>query len=243
MNDFSTGGFGEVTAADIAQLLYAIDRAAFRLGFEREEFLDVRTVSAQTGIWPNRVRELLGDDEQPGAEPQQPPRTRKERETFYRQLVGRRLDLLRKRHALDCTGPDVTDDDLVSSKHDSSYRTIGDELDLTHSLVADLANGEVSTRPEYSHPLEERYRVEHGYLSKTEGRALADYLTAQKNGLLAGAVAAGMETLGGKQVAFRRMGNRPPTLEELLETVDALVARTTLQRQRKQAASDDAGRD
>ncbi|NGO40631.1 hypothetical protein [Streptomyces ureilyticus] len=214
MND----SFGEVTAADIAQLLRDIDKAAWRLGYARDEVLDLKEVSRAAGIKPDRVRELLDGDE-----PQQPPRTKKEREAFYRQLVGQRLDLLRS---------------------GDSYRTIGDEVDLTHSLIGDLVNGERSARPEYSHPLETRYEVDHGFLSKPEGRALADHLAKVKEGLLAGALLEGLQELGGgQQVALRHAGKEPPTMEELVEAMDALVARTAIQRRRKgTAAPDDADR-
>lgn len=197
----------EVTAADIAQLLRDVDAAAWRLGYEgRGPVLDVSDIARKTGIGPGRVRELLD-----GAEPEPPPRENKAREAFYRRLVSQRLDALRRRN------PDSPDGE--------SYREIGDEVDLSHSLIGHLVNGKRSSRPEYSSPLETRYGVPHGFLSRPEGDALADHLLKVKEGLHAGAVLEGLRALGGEQVSLRRTDDGTPSLEGLVEVVDALVAR------------------
>ncbi|MFF5566180.1 hypothetical protein ACFY7Z_06400 [Streptomyces sp. NPDC012623] len=197
----------EVTAAGIAQLLRDIDAAAWRLGYEgRDSVLDVPDIARNTGIGPVRVRELLD-----GAEPERPPRENKAREAFYRRLVSQRLDVLRRR---DTGSPDG-----------ESYREIGDEVDLSHSLIGHLVTGKRSSRPEYSSPLETRYGVAHGFLSRPEGDALADHLGKIKEGLHAGAVLEGLRVLGGEQVSLRSAGDGAPSLEGLVEIVDALVAR------------------
>lgn len=203
MNDLPTSH--EVTAADIAQLVRGVEAVAFRLGVELDEILDADHISAQVGIEADRVRELLD-----GAEPQHPPRDSRERETFYRDMVSQRLGLLRARR------PD-------------SYRQIGHEVNLTHSLVEFLVKGKRSARVEYSSPLEEHYGVEHGYLSKHEGAALADHLKKTMDGLRAAAVYEGLQTLGGKQVALRHTGDGAPSLEDLVTVVDTLVARMRIQ--------------
>ncbi|MFD4412488.1 hypothetical protein [Streptomyces sp. NPDC058475] len=208
----------EVTAADIAQLRREITKAAWRLGYELDAVVPLDEVSAASGIGPDRVRELFD-----GAEPQQPPRTKKEREAYYRQLVGQRLDFLRSRNG-------------------DSYRTIGNAVDLTHTLIGDLVNGDRSARPEYSHPLEDHYGVDPGFLSKPEGRALADHLAKVRDGLLAGALLEGIQALGGEAVALRDTGTEPPSLSALLEVVDGLVARTRIQQRRGAAAPEDADR-
>lgn len=124
----------EVTAADIAQLLREIDKAALRLDKHRDEVLDIEEISAATGIRPGRVRELLA-----GAEPEQEPRVRELREEFYRRLVSQRLDDLRKKGN-------------PASPTGDSYRAIGSEVNLTHTLVEFLVKGRRSARPEYSSP-------------------------------------------------------------------------------------------
>lgn len=80
----------EVTAAEFAQLLASIDGAAQRVGYGRTDVLDVGEISTATTVEPGRVRELLD-----GAEPEHPPRAKKPREEYYRQLVMKRLNLLR----------------------------------------------------------------------------------------------------------------------------------------------------
>ncbi|MFE9966439.1 hypothetical protein [Streptomyces sp. NPDC005525] len=214
----------EVTAEYIAQLLHEIDKAAQRLGYQgRRDVLEIEAISQATGIEPRRVYELLG-----GAEPQLPPRGSKARETFYRKMVGQRLDMLRKRAA-----------DPASPNGDS-YRDIGSEVDLSYTLVGHLVNGERSARVEYSSPLEEHYEVDHGFLSKPEGTALAERLAKLRDGLKAGAVYKGLQTLGGEQAALRHTGEEVPSLDTLLDVVDALVAEHR-SRQRKDASP--AGQD
>ncbi|MEU3855066.1 hypothetical protein [Streptomyces sp. NPDC029554] len=208
----------KVTAADIAQLVDAIDRAAFRLGYDgAAEVLRVEELSADTGIEPERVRQLLE-----GAEPEQPPTGNKngEREAFYRQLVGRRLTFLRKR-------ADPT------SEHGESLRPIGDDVDLSHALIARLSSGERSARVEYSSPLEERYGVPHGFLSKPEGPALADRLSKFSDALWASVLREEMMAWGGKEMALRQVGEeRPPTYEELVGVMDLISARKRIQQRR-----------
>ncbi|MFC9424784.1 hypothetical protein [Streptomyces sp. NPDC056987] len=197
----------EVTAAGIAQLLRDVDAAARRLGYEgRGDVLDVPDIARQTGIGPGRVRELLD-----GAEPERPPRENKAREAFYRRLMSRRLDMLRRRN------PDFPDGE--------SYREIGDDVDLSHSLIGHLVNGKRSSRPEYSSPLEARYGVTHGFLTRPEGDALTGHLVKVKEGLHAGAVLEGLRVLGGEQASPRRTDEGAPSLEGLVAVVDALVAR------------------
>ncbi|MFE3738001.1 hypothetical protein ACFXP3_17360 [Streptomyces sp. NPDC059096] len=197
----------EVTAAEIAQLLRDVDAAARRLGYDgRGSVLDVPDIARRTGIGPARVQELLD-----GAEPEPPPRENKAREAFYRRLVSRRLDMLRR------SNPDSPDGE--------SYREIGDEVDLSHSLIGHLVNGKRSARPEYSSPLETRYGVAHGFLSRPEGDALTEHLVRVKEGLHAGAVLEGLRVLGGEQVSLRRTDDDTPSLEGLVAVVDALVAR------------------
>lgn len=65
----------------------------------------------------------------------------------------------------------------------------------------------------------------HGFLSRPEGDALADHLLKVKEGLHAGAVLEGLRALGGEQVSLRRTDDGTPSLEGLVEVVDALVAR------------------
>jgi hypothetical protein len=194
-----------VTAADIAMLVRGVEVAAFRLGVELDEVLDAEHISAQVGIAANRVRELLD-----GAEPQHPPRDALAREAFYREMVSGRLGLLRARR------PD-------------SYRQIGHEVNLTHTVVEFLVKGKRSARVEFSSPLEEHYGVEHGYLSKPEGVALADHLKKIVDGLRAAAVYEGLQALGGKQVALRHTVDGTPSMEDLMAAVDALVARKRIQ--------------
>jgi hypothetical protein len=195
----------EVTAAHIAQLLKAVDDAAKRAGYEgRGDVLDLADLSEKTGIRQGRVLELLT-----GADPEQPPKTGKEREAYYRRVVGQRLEMLRTRKA----------------DSDQRLRTIGEEIDLSHTLVGHLVNGTRSTRVEYSSPLEERYDVPHGWLSKPEGQALAECLTKLKNGLLAGAMYTTLKALGGQEAALRYTGSEPLTMELLLGVAEELEAR------------------
>ncbi|MCF3128933.1 hypothetical protein [Streptomyces olivochromogenes] len=199
----------EVTAADIAKLLNSVDRAAWRVGYDsRDSVLDADEISVATGIASARVGELLD-----GAEPEQPPRGHDAREAYYRRLVGRRLNLLRSR--------------AEEAGEAQSYRRIGDEVDLSHTLVGHLVNGTRSAKVDYSSPLEERYGVPHGFLSKPEGSALAEHLTKIKDGLLAGALHRGIRMLGGQRAALRHTGDAPPTMETLLEALDDLMAART----------------
>ncbi|MDO0933569.1 hypothetical protein QQY66_18470 [Streptomyces sp. DG2A-72] len=204
MNDRSR----EVTAADIAQLLRGIEKAAQRVGYSLDQVLDVTAITTATGVGPDRVRALLG-----GAEPQQPPRESKARVEFYRQMVSQRLDLLRKRRA------------DSSSPEGDSYRRIAEELGLAHTLIGFLVKGQRSAREEYSRPLERFYGVEHGFLSKLEGEALADELEKIKTALLASALRQGFLALGGEQAALRHSGGEPVTMEDLVAALDDLMAR------------------
>ncbi|GHI97997.1 helix-turn-helix domain-containing protein [Streptomyces olivaceus] len=198
----------EVTAAEIAQLLQRIDGAAERVGFARADVLDVEDISNATGIEPERVRELLS-----GSEPVQPPREKRARESYYRHLVMQRLDRLRA---------------------GQSYRKIGDAVGLSHAMIGNLVNGTRSAQVDYSSPLEELYGVDHGFLSKPEGLALAQHLAKVKEGLIAAALHDKMLTLGAERVALRHTDNQPPSLETLLDTLDSLVA------QKRSSGADDA---
>jgi transcriptional regulator with XRE-family HTH domain len=210
----------EVSAADIASLVDAIGRAAFRLGYDTSEVLDIEEISEATGIEPQRVRELLVD----GVEPQQPPSGSEAREDYYRRLVGQRLDLLRRRRR------------KATAPTKETYRQIAEEVDLSHTLISHLLSGKRSARVDYSSPLETRYGVPHGFLSKPEGLALADRLKAIKDGLLAGVLHESIYTLGGKQMAMRQSGEAPPSLEDLVEAMDALIARTRIQERKRTEA-------
>lgn len=212
----------EVNAAKIAALVAAIDQAAFRLGYSGTEVLDVEELSVDTGLAPERVRQLLE-----GAEPEQPPTGSKdEREAFYRKLVGQRLSFLRKR-----ADP--------SSEHGEALRVIGDEVGLSHALVSRLAKGTRSARVDYSSPLEARYQVPHGFLSQPEGPALADRLEKIKDGLWASVLREEIAEFGGKQMALRQTGGQPPSLEELVSIMDAVKARQRIQNRRAGASPDD----
>ncbi|WP_309049329.1 hypothetical protein [Streptomyces sp.] len=190
----------EVTAADIAQLLQRIDEAAERIGYGRADVLDIEDISTATGITPERVRELLD-----GAEPEVPPRAKKERESYYRQLLKQRLNRLRA---------------------GQSYRKIGDAVDLSHAMIGNLVNGTRSAQVDYSSPLEELYGVGHGFLSKPEGLALAEQLTKIKDGLIAAALHDRLLTLGGERAALRHSGDQAPSLETLLDTLDDLMSQS-----------------
>lgn len=215
MNDHSR----EVTAADIAEILQGLDKAAWRLGYSRDDVLDVNHISAATGIAHPRVGELLD-----GAEPQQPPRENKARETFYRQMVSQRLDQLRQ--------------------EGESYRRLGNEIDLSHSLVANLVKGARSVLVEYSNPLEEHYGVAHGFLSRLEGQALAEHLIKVKDGLLAGALLEGFHELGGgKAAALRYTGTESLSMEDLVTALDDLMARKRVQDRRSAPTTGSEERD
>ncbi|MGW5042130.1 hypothetical protein ACWEQK_28635 [Streptomyces parvulus] len=190
----------EVTAADIAELLRRIDEAAERVGYGRADVLDAEELSRATGIAAERLRELLD-----GAEPEWPPREKRARESYYRQLVMQRLDRLRT--------------------PEQSYRKIGEAVDLSHAMIGNLVNGTRSAQVDYSGPLEELYGVPHGFLSKPEGLALAEQLTRVKDGLVAAALRDRLLTLGGERAALRHAGNQAPSLETLLDTLDGLLAR------------------
>ncbi|MFC8021036.1 hypothetical protein [[Kitasatospora] papulosa] len=197
----------EATAADIASLLTRIDEAAQRVGYKsRDEVLDIVDISLSTGIRMDRLRELLS-----GAEPEQPPREKTDREEYYRQLVSQRLDDLRKRGA----DPKAPSGDTL--------RDIGSEVGLSYALIGHLVNGKRSARVDYSSPLEELYGVSHGYLSKPEGLALVERLAAIKDGLIAGALHRGLRVLGGRRAALRHVGPEVPSLETLLNALDDLM--------------------
>lgn len=197
----------EVTNADIAGLLESIDKAAKRVGYAgRGDVLSLDELSRDTGIPQGRLLELLT-----GAEPEQPPRGAKEREAYYRRLVGQRLSFLRKRAR-------------PNAPHGEATRDIGDELQVSNQLIAHLSNGTRSSKEEYGRALEARYGVEHGFLSKPEGLALAERLVKIRDGLVAGALHQQIMALGGERAALRHTGEEPPTLETLLEIMDAVIA-------------------
>ncbi|MEU3984622.1 hypothetical protein AB0F77_31950 [Streptomyces sp. NPDC026672] len=194
--------------------------------------LDVEHIRQQTGIPPHRIRALLR-----GAEPVQPPREREPREFYYRDLVSERLDYLRQRALApaDASGGRK----FVTTPQPGSYRQIGSEVDLTHTLIEYLVKGKRSARVEYSSPLEQYYEVEHGYLSRPEGPALADYLKSQINGLYAGVLHSSIEFLRGGQMALRHTGEEPPSLRDMVTIMDALV---DAERQRRDENPGDEGR-
>ncbi len=217
----------EVTAAEIADLLAQVDQGAWRLGLSRDDVLDVQDISAATGIEPDRVRELLQ-----GAEPQQPPRDSEARTVFFRSLLAQRLAFVRNR--LPKTSP-----------KDDSLRAIGSETDLSYTQVDHLIKGRRSARVEHITSLERHYRLEHGFLSKPEGEALADRLRKIVNeGLPAAAVIEGLRELGAGQVALRSTGSdMPPSIKDLVPVIDALVARTRAQQRRNRPDDGASGSD
>jgi hypothetical protein len=205
----------EVTAADIARLLRELGEAAKSVGKSLDEVLDIEHICQETGIPQERVHELLS-----GEEPRQPPRDATEREAFYRELGSGRLQYLRelakKTHEAD-------DKPSSTSPQPGSLRTIGSIVGLSKQVVDNLVKGKRSFREEYSRPLEEYYGVDHGYLSKPEGPALADYLKKQINGVYAGAMHRRIAELNGGQVAFRSMGETP-SMREMVKIMDELLA-------------------
>ncbi|MEI5102819.1 hypothetical protein RB200_35200 [Streptomyces sp. PmtG] len=197
---------------ELARLLEDVTAYAVRFKKPRDRLLDVPHISYQTGITPERVRDLLG-----GARFEREPAGAKEREAFRKGLVVQRLQFLRGTRLKEVAGRNGE-----LKKREYSLREIEKSTLITYQHVAKILKGESGASADHLGRLELFFCVDPGFCSKTEGTALVGLLRQMVQSDLP--KLATQVLLKGQRVALRNPGGGGiDPLRDLLPLLDKII--------------------